>query len=204
MADDAENNLTDGEVLDVVAQSIREALRTYGVHVAFQQVRTAPESLIVHFSAFQLQAGLQRRWPGQFRVLLEEGRRHDLQLDFLSRAEPPFVFEFKIPWSGDLIASKIVDDMVKVWRCTQGERGCVVTVFLLLGETPTWANQRTRRYTATDLEPAVRQCLARKAPDLVAQSISDDEPVRLQTDEAQIDCTVTLWYPRSRTTPPGV
>jgi hypothetical protein len=185
----------DEEILSVVGESICAALRNHAAHIVFQQVRTAPEHLIVHFSAFELNAELQRRWPNRFQVLLEEDR-NDVQVVDLEEPNRPFVFEFKVPWSGDLIVGKIVADLIKMSRCAHRERGYVVTVFLSLLETPPWANQRTRRYTVEALEQAVHEGLAQRPPGWDAAIVFASEPIHLETTEARIECTVTLWHPQ--------
>lgn len=61
--------LTENEVLDLVLSSIKTGLDEHKEHIVFQQLRVAPESLIVHFAAFEIHREFEKRWPGQFHVL---------------------------------------------------------------------------------------------------------------------------------------
>ncbi len=186
---------TEHDVVVVVAKSVEDALRNHGTNIAFQQVRTTPEDLVVHFSSFELNGQLQARWPGSFRVLLEKGQRHDLQVVSIESVEPPYVFEFKVPWSGDLIEGLVVSDLVKV---SQHTRGYAVTVFLKLLKTPPWAGQRVDRYSVAQLKQAVLDRLRLERPEIEARVDHESSPIALESAEARIEGTVVVWRPEAK------
>jgi hypothetical protein len=191
-----EESPTDDEVVRIVFDSIEAAIRRHGTHIAFRQVRTTPEGLIVHFSAFELYQQLESRWPEQFRVELEQGARNDILIRPIKVSNSPFVFEFKVPWSGKqkgkpgVIPEKVVRDLVKIH---QEKRGFAVTVFLKLLKTTAWAKQRGDQYTVSQMKQAVIDDLAKKHPDLSADVVRESAPIKIESDEAQIECTVTVW-----------
>ena len=190
----ANPNPTPDEVLEVVFESINTGIRNNATNIAFQQVRTAPERLVVHLSAFELYQQLEERWAGQFRVLLERKRRHDLLVRPINEAEPPFVFEFKVPWSRNLIVGPIVKDFEKVLKDTH-THGYVVTVFLKLLETPDWALQRGGGYGVEQLVEQLETAVRGHRVVRSAEVIKKGSPIQINSAETRIECTVLVWKP---------
>lgn len=185
------NNPTEDDILELILDSIQTGLTQNKEHIIFQQMRVAPESLIVHFAAFQMHKELEKRWPGQFDVLLES-RKCDLKI--VPKNTPnnePFLFEFKIPWSGGFIPGETADDFYTKLR--NNPRAYEVTVFLEVLNPGEQCYRKPGKVKAADYAEELRSAVERKYPGLRARTVRNGKTFSLASGDARIECSVMIW-----------
>lgn len=181
---------TENDILELVLNAIQAGLKDNEHNIVFQQLRVAPESLIVHFAAFQIQKELESRWPGQFDVLLEN-KKCDLKIVSKNAPKEPFLFEFKIPWSGGFILAETADDFDKKLRNIP--RAYEVTVFLEVSSSGEPSYRKPGKLKAADYPERLRSAVEKKCPGVSAQLVAEGRHFTLASGGAEIECTVMIW-----------
>jgi hypothetical protein len=181
---------TENEILDLVLNSIETGLQEHQEHVVFQQLRVAPESLIVHFAAFQMHKELEKRWPDKFDVLLEN-MKCDLKIAPMKGQDEAFLFEFKIPWSGGFILGETADDFFKKLR--NNPRAYEVTVFLEILNPGEQCYRKPGKVKAANYAEKLRSAVEKKYPGLRAQVVRKGKSFSLASGDAEIECSVMVW-----------
>jgi len=174
----------------LVLTSIETGLVENQEHVVFQQLRVAPESLIVHFAAFQIHKELEKRWPGQFDVLLEN-KKCDLKIAPVKGQDKPFLFEFKIPWSSSFISGETADDFSK--KLLNNPRAYEVTVFLEIVNPGEQCYRKPGKLKAVNYAEKLRSAVEKKYPGLRAQTVGKGRNFSLASGDAKIECSVMIW-----------
>jgi len=181
---------TEDEILDLVLSSIETGLDEHQEHVVFQQMRVAPESLIVRFAAFQIHKELEKRWPGQFHVLLEN-KKCDLKITPMKGQDEPFLFEFKIPWSGCFILGETADDFYTKLR--NNPRAYEVTVFLEVLNPGEQCYRKPGKVKAANYAEKLSSAVQMKYPGLKAQIVKERKAFSLTSGDAKIECSMLIW-----------
>ena len=181
---------TENEILELVLDSTEAGLHENQEHIVFQQMRVAPESLIVHFAVFQIHKELEKRWPEQFDVRIEH-RKCDLKIVPKDAPEEPFLFEFKIPWSGSFIPGETADDFYKKLR--NNPRTYEVSVFLEIRNPGKQCYRRPGKLKAANYAEKLRSAVEKKYPGLSARPVRNGKLFSLASGDAAIDCSVMIW-----------
>ena len=181
---------TEDELLELVLHSIETALNEHQEHIVFQQLRVAPESLIVHLAAFQIHKEFEKHWPGQFDVRLE-GERCDLKIAPKNTPDEPFLFEFKIPWSGYFILGDTADDLHRKLR--DNPRAFEVTVFLRVVNRGEWLYREQGSLIPEDYREQLPNYVESKYPGLRVQLVKEGRTFSLTLGDAEIECSVMIW-----------
>ena len=184
---------TEDEVLGLVLNSIETGLHENQERIVFQFMRVAPESLIVHFAAFQIHKELEKRWPRQFNVLLEN-KKSDLKIAPMKGQDEAFLFEFKIPWSGGFILGETADDFFKKLR--NNPRAYEVTVFLEVLNPGEQCYRKPGKVKAANYAEKLRAAVEKKYPGLRAQVVRKGKTFSLASGDAEIECSVMIWRAR--------
>ena len=177
------------QVLELMIESIQRGLAENQERVIFQQLRVAPESLIVHLAAFALKKNLEYRWPGRFRVQIEM-KREDLTICSASDGQRLCGFEFKIPWSDGLIVREIIDDIEKKLTAPSTFE---VTVFLRERSSSPGFPRRGGRYTHEDLKQGILDLAESCRPPIEVGIITESDPFILSSDEAEYETVIAIW-----------
>jgi len=181
---------TENDILKLVLTSIETALIENQEHVVFQQMRVAPESLVVHFAAFQIQKELEKRCPGQFDVLLEN-KKCDLKIAPMKGQDESFLFEFKIPWSGGFVLAETADDFDKKLRDNQ--RAYEVTVFLEVINPGQQCYRKPGKLRAANYAEKLLSAVEKRYPGLRARPVREGNTFSIASGDAKIECSVMIW-----------
>jgi hypothetical protein len=181
---------SENEILDLVLSSIETGLDEHHEHVVFQQLRVAPESLIVHLAAFQIHMELEKQWPGQFDVRIEHSKC-DLKIVPKNTPDEPFLFEFKIPWSGGFILADTADDFDR--KLGDNPRVFEVTVFLRVVNRGEWHYRQQGSLKPEDYRKQLPKYVESKYPGLKVQLVKEGNTFSLILGDARMECTVMIW-----------
>ena len=180
---------TDNDILELVLNSIQAGLKNHEDNIVFQQMRVAPEALIVHFAAFEIHKELETLRPGEFDVLLEN-KKCDLKVVWKNAPDEPFLFEFKVPWSGGFIPGETADDFGKKLRTP---RAYEVTVFLEILNPGEQCYRKPGKLKAANYAEKLRSAVEKKYPGLRARTAREGNTFSLASGDAQIGCSVIIW-----------